>query len=196
MSHNKCENFLDAIGKMADAEARATMNVVIAYDDIAAGQHAVRILGDVADNFGGDIELRPQLWAFRFLETPEWRVLAGRDVLDADMLIISTSSESELPAAVRSWFNSCLTQRCGADLAVIALLGRPGKLDEPYSARFQFVQRAVREASVDFFAPTPHSEDSVDSNIANIRHRADTITPTLDNILHLPIALPHWHSHP
>jgi hypothetical protein len=196
MNQNKHEALFAREGDTDNAETRATLNVVIAYDDVAAGQHAMRILGDVADNFGGDIELRPQLWAFRFLETPDWRALAAKDVLNADMLIISTSSEIELPTAVRSWYNSCLAQRCGANLAVIALLGRPDKLDEPYSARCQFIKHAASERSCDFFAPAPHPEDSLDSNIANIRHRADTITPILDDILHLPTAPPHWREHP
>jgi hypothetical protein len=197
MNHNKHEALFSATaGDTIDAEARTTLNVVIAYDDVPAGQHAMHILGDVADNFGSNIELRPQLWAFRFLDNPDWRALAAKDVLEADMLIISTSSENELPAAVRNWFNSCLAQRCGADLAVIALLGSPDKLDEHYSARFQYVQRAVSEASCDFFAPAPHPEDSLDANIENIRHRADTVTPILDDILHLPTAPLHWHSHP
>jgi hypothetical protein len=184
----KHEPLFDAVSETTDAEACATLNVVIAYDDVPASQHAMHILADVAANFGDKLELRPQLWRFQFLEDPDWRTLAAKDVLNANMLIISTSSENELPAAVRSWFSSCLTQRRGANLAVVALLGTADKMDEPYSPRFQLVQRAVREASFDFFAPVPHPEDSLDASIASIRHRAETVTPILEDILHVPTA--------
>jgi hypothetical protein len=188
----KHEPLFDAVSEIADADFCATLNVVIAYDDVPAGQHAMHILADVAANFGDKLELRPQLWQFQFLEDPDWRTLAAKDVLNANMLIISTSSENELPAAVRSWFSSCLTQRHGDNLAVVALLGTADKMDEPYSPRFQLVQRAAREASFDFFAPVPHPEDSLDSSVASIRHRAETVTPILEDILHVPTAPLNW----
>jgi hypothetical protein len=192
----KHEPLFDAVSEIADADVCATLNVVIAYDDVPAGQHAMHILADVAANFGDTLELRPQLWRFQFLEDLDWRTLAAKDVLNANMLIISTSSENELPATVRSWFSSCLTQRRGANLAVVALLGTADKMDEPYSPRFQLIQRAARETSFDFFAPVPHPEDSLDASIASIRHRAETVTPILEDILHVPTAPLNWRANP
>ena len=192
----KHEPLFDAVSEIADADVCAMLNVVIAYDDVPAGQHAMHILADVAANFGDTLELRPQLWRFQFLEDPDWRTLAAKDVLNANMLTISTSSENELPATVRSWFSSCLTQRRGANLAVVALLGTADKMDEPYSPRFQLIQRAAREASFDFFAPVPHPEDSLDASIASIRHRAETVTPILEDILHVPTAPLNWRANP
>lgn len=192
----KHEPLFDAVSEIADADVCATLNVVISYDDVPAGQHAMHILADVAANFGDTLELRPQLWRFQFLEDPDWRTLAAKDVLNANMLTISTSSENELPATVRSWFSSCLTQRRGANLAVVALLGTADKMDEPYSPRFQLIQRAAREASFDFFAPVPHPEDSLDASIASIRHRAETVTPILEDILHVPTAPLNWRANP
>ena len=181
----------ESVDDMVDSDVRATLNAVIAYGDVAAGQRAMRTLAHVTRKLGDEMELCPQPWRFEVLEDPACRALASADAVNADMLIISTSSESELPAAVESWITACLALKRGTSAAVVALLGSEVKPDELASPRFQFVQAAAREAGLDFFAPLPHREDQLDLAIENIRRRVETLTPTLSGISHPSAAPPH-----
>ena len=48
---------------------------------------------------------------------------AVAEAANACTLIVSTSSESELPAPVRSWIRACRARKCCVTAAVVALLG-------------------------------------------------------------------------
>jgi hypothetical protein len=184
---------LDSVNDTSDADV-PTLNIVIAYDDVPAGQRAMHTLADLGRNFADEMDLGPQLWRFEYLEDPDWRALATADAIKADILIVSTTSKSELPAAVENWLADCFVQKHGTSAAVVALLGAVDNIDEPDSPRFQFIQRAALEAGLDFFAPQPRGQNSLDSTIKSIHRRADTMTRTLDEILHPPT--PRWQAHP
>ncbi|MBI3849959.1 MAG: hypothetical protein HY298_06665 [Verrucomicrobia bacterium] len=179
-----------------DSKVDATLNVVIAYDDIPAGQRAMRTLANLTRGIGDEIEFRPQLWRFEFLEDPDWRAVAAAETINADILIISTSSETELPVVVESWVRSCLAQKRDDTIAVVALLGSADKTDKSDSQRYQFMQRAARDGGFDFFAPSARHEDSSDSTIESIRQRAETVTPILDDILQVPTHSLNWRANP
>jgi hypothetical protein len=183
---------LNSVNDTPDADV-PTLNIVIAYDDVPAGQRAMHTLADLGRDFADEMDLGPQLWRFEYLEDPDWRALATVDALKADMLIISTTSKTELPAAVESWLTACLAQKHGTSAAIVALLGTVDNMDEPDSPRFQFLRRVAIEAGLDFFAPRPRKQDSLDSTLNSIHRRADTVTRTLDEILHQPT--PRWQGH-
>ena len=131
---------------------RRKLNVVIAYDSVAAGQRAMHSLSFLERKIGDGMNVDPRLWGFEFLEDSGMRDQAEVDGSEADMLIVSAGGESDLPATVKSWVTKCLAQRFGNG-AVVALLGTTDNFDRPDSARFQFLQSAAIEAGIDFFAP-------------------------------------------
>ena len=180
------DTLMDALEEAGDLDNSTTINVLIAYEDVPAGQHAMRILADLARKSEDDLELHPKLWRFDLLADPEWWTSALTDAVNADMLIISTSGASGLPTAVEDWVNACLAQMRGTSAAVIALLGTADHADRPSSPRFQFVQRAANEAELDFFAPLPCPEDSLKETLKSIQRRAETVTQTFDDILDSP----------
>jgi len=149
------------INRMAcaeDAGDSRIFNVVIVYDDVPAGQRAMRVLNNLALGFERRfVEMRPQLWRFDWLGDPEWFALALADAVNADMLVVSTSSASGLPAPVEGWLKLCLARKRGTSAAVVALLGPAGTPDDPASPRLQFVQGMARNAGLDFFTPQTSS---------------------------------------
>ncbi len=128
------------------------LNVVIVYDDVSAGQHAMHVLASQGHDLH-DIDVRPRLWRFDFLEDPEWFALALADAINADMVVISTSAPNGLNPVVRNWIKLCLARKRGSGSAIVALFGPAGNLDELESPRYQFVQNTAREAGLDVFAP-------------------------------------------
>jgi CheY-like chemotaxis protein len=140
-----------------DPDTDAGWHVVIAYDDVPAGQRTMHILDHVEHAAGGTLKLCPLLWRFDILEDPGWRAEATIDTQRANLLIISTSSKGDLPAAVQEWVRSCLSQKQGHPAVVVALLGPADDTDAPDSPRVQFLRNAAEAAGLDFFAPTPHA---------------------------------------
>ncbi len=58
------------------ADAEPPIRVVIAYNDLAAGQRAMRLLADVGKALGDDIEFQPLPWSFHLFvgqhSAPRW----------------------------------------------------------------------------------------------------------------------------
>ncbi len=75
-----------------DPDTDAGWHVVIAYDDVPAGQRTMHILDRVDHAAGGTLKLCPLLWRFDILEDLGWRAEATIDTQRANLLIISTSS--------------------------------------------------------------------------------------------------------
>jgi CheY-like chemotaxis protein len=140
-----------------DPDTDAGWHVVIAYDDVPAGRRAMHTLDNVGHAAGGTLKLCPLLWRFDILEDPGWRTEATIDTQRANLLIISTSSKGDLPAAVKEWVRSCLSQKQGHTAVVVALLGPADDTDVPDSPRVQFLRNAAEAAGLGFFAPTPHA---------------------------------------
>jgi hypothetical protein len=137
-----------------DPDDSDVFNVVVAYDNLRAGQRAMRTLTSLVDHFRGTrLEMRPQLWRFDLLDEPQWFSAALHDAIRADMLIVSTTSTNNLPATVNGWLNQCLVRKQGTGGAIVALPGAVGEVDTP---QFQFLKSAATEAGLDFFTPQPY----------------------------------------
>lgn len=138
-----------------DSATDTALSVVIAYGDVPAGRRAMHLLDGVVPAEGEKAKLCPLLWRFDMLEVADWRVEATIPTLQADLLIISTSSKAALPAVVQDWVQSCLSQKQGHAAALVALLGPTGDTDPPDSPRLQFLSAAAAAAGLRFFAPAP-----------------------------------------
>lgn len=157
------------------------LRVVIAYNDLAAGKRAMRVLADLGKGSGDEIEFQPIPWSFDLLADFDWAEVAARDAVNADILIIATHSADPLPAAVGRWAESAISQKEGTSSAVVALFGPEEKPDAAGSRRLDAIQKAAHKAGLDFFAPTPRQQ--LEEAITRIHQRAETITPVLKEIL-------------
>lgn len=132
-------------------EGSHLFSVVIAYDNLTAGQRAMHTLMTLVEQFRGEgVEMRPQLWRFDLLEDPQWFAVALSDAIRADMLIISTSSTENLPGSMNRWLSQCLACKESGGGAIVALPAAGGEAD---TLQFHFVRNATTEAGLDFFMP-------------------------------------------
>jgi hypothetical protein len=148
-----------------ETEESSSPRVTVLFEDVAAGLHAMRVLARIVHE--PNDEFRPQLWRFDLLDDPDWFSIALADAMTADIILITTTSNRALNPSVEKWINLCLTRKRGTSTAVVALLGPAENLDGPKSPRFQWLERAARDAELDFFAPQsprePHSPATVQS---------------------------------
>lgn len=166
----------------ASQDRNPPLRVVIAYDDLAAGKHAMRVMTSLGKNFGDDIQFEPLPWSFDLLADVDWRAVAASDAVNADILIIATSDAQPLPPAIGRWAEDAIHRKQGTAAAVVALFGPEGNPDGAGSARLAAIQAAAQQAGLDFFAPTPSHE--LNEAIARIHQRAEMVTPVLEKILH------------
>ena len=175
-------SFTDDLHLDTDSPAPNPLRVVIAYDDLAAGKRAMRVMTDLAKAFGDDIEFKPFPWSFDLLADLGWRAVAANDAIKADILIIATSRAGPLPLTIGRWAEDAIHRKRGTAAAVVALFGSEQNPDGAGSSRLIGIQMAARRAGLDFFAPGPGQE--LNETIARIHQRAEMVTPVLEEILH------------
>ncbi|MEQ2010087.1 MAG: hypothetical protein ABMA26_25165 [Limisphaerales bacterium] len=166
----------------APPEAVQALRVVIAYNEMAAGKRAIRVMTDLGKSLGEAVEFHPLPWSFDLLSDTDWGEVAANDAIKADILIIATSSEQPLPTVVERWATDAISKKRGTPAAVVALFGPEEKPDGRSSSRMEAIRAAAHRAELAFFAP--ERREDMDEVIASIHQRSEMLTPVLDEILH------------
>ncbi|MBI3418405.1 MAG: hypothetical protein HY043_24205 [Verrucomicrobia bacterium] len=183
-------NFIEETSRQVVPQIRdPALRVFIAYNDIAAGKHAMQVVTDLGKSSGDDFEFEPLPWSFEELGDVYWREVAARDAAEADILIIATSGLRPLPPAVEQWAETVINRKRGTSAAIVALFGPEEDPDGAGSTRLEAIQTAAQQAGLDFFAPTPRHE--LNQAMDRIHQRAEMVTPVLEGILHHPLPVCH-----
>lgn len=148
-------NCADAAGFGPDVhEANWQLRVFIAYDEIAAGKHALRAMAGLGRRLGEDIEFHPALWSFDRLTEEGWGEVATGDAVRADILIVATDNTHPLPSTVRQWIEAIINCKQGTTAAVVALFGPEENPDQRGSHRLEKLRSMAHGAGLDFFETT------------------------------------------
>jgi len=139
-----------------------------------------------------DFEIRTLPWRFDLLQDADWRDLASADALKSDLLIISTFSSANLPAAVWKWLAECLALKRGESAAVVALFGADGHMDHANSSRLQMLRSATHEAGLEFFAPSPGMDSSLNSIRSATLIHAEFFSSSIDTNLYPGVFNRDW----
>ena len=173
----------DEVNPAADSiERDHFLQVIIAYDDLAAGRRAMRLLADIGRQLGEQTEFTPMPWSFDLLADVDSSEAAASDAVQADILILATSAKvGPLPVAVSRWTEGAIRRKRGTSAAVVALFGPDGCPDEDATPRVEFIRKASLEAGLDFFAPRPRYQ--FERTVANTQLGTPTVTSILSGIL-------------
>ena len=123
--------------------------VVVAYDDTATSSPALKTCDYVIQQLGEDIQVRRKVVDFN-QTTPQRRAAAARDAAKADMVIVATRDEEELPAPMQEWIDEWAANRSTNEGALVAILNR-ANVRRPGRVRDQLASVA-RQAHMDFFS--------------------------------------------
>jgi hypothetical protein len=124
-----------------------TLNVVIVYEDFETGTQAKRTYDFLVENVRPECQFTNQMWKFDVLSIPKLREIAVRDAATADIVVISCHG-GELPAHVKSWFESWL-EKSGTTLALVGLFDHQSP--ETWATR-EYLAEAARRGKMAFFA--------------------------------------------
>ncbi len=172
------ETYLDT----DSTDTKQELRVVIAYDDLDAGQRAMRVLANLGKGLGDATEFQPLPWPFELLADADWRDAAASEAVNADILIVAASGANPLPPAVGRWVKDVIGRKRGTNAAVVALFGPEEDPDGTRSSRLEDIQGASQRAGLDFFAPMPRRE--LDDVVTIVHQRAEMVTPVLEEILY------------
>ena len=171
----------------------ATLRVVLLYENRAAGQRAMRLLDWLDERIGEQMELQPQLWRFDLLKDPEWRALAQADAANAQLIVVATCSDADLPGAVKSWLTDWAARSIPGEAALVALLSSHRPRAGGESSAYRFLQTTAREAGQAFFAQELRGPSlSTEINLEAIRRRAEATSSVLLGILERDRPLSRW----
>ncbi len=176
-----------------EPDIRPTFNVVIAYEDFAAGKHAQETYDYLINQLGHDFHFNNQMWKFDILGNSKMRELAVKDAATSDLIIVSTHGVGELPAGVKSWIEAWVADK-GHAMALVTLVDRPKDLfNEEVSIR-SYLQDAAKRAKVDFFAqPDDWPDREEDFSLEQIADRAQKTSVIMaDFIHHHAASAVHW----
>lgn len=124
--------------------------VVVAYDGNAASSPALKTCEYVIQQLGEEIEVRRKVLDFNQI-TPRRRVAAARDAAKADMVIVATRENEELPTPMQEWMDEWATNRSAKEGALVAILNRAQRPGAGPRVRDQLASVA-RQAHMDFFS--------------------------------------------
>ena len=109
-----------------DLVDRPKFNVVIIYQDIAAGKRAKNFYDRVIRELAHECDFRLELWNFQVLAVPEIGNSAVKVAAQADFVVLSIYRKAQLSAQTRDWIERWLGSITDNKSALIAPLDQPG----------------------------------------------------------------------
>lgn len=124
----------------------------IAYADIAAAGGVMTAMNEVFRAAPRKYTLRPMLWRFDQLLSPQWRDGALGDAATAEIVVFASTPAMPFPLALEEWTAEVLKRRRAQSTTFVSLLGPgdtwtvtleqprdaglPGRPPYPFEARF------------------------------------------------------------
>ena len=135
------------------------INVVIAFEDATAGKHAEAFYEHLKERLGAEFDFTRYQWSFNLLEDLHVRDVAAHDAATADIVIVATHGDGELPEHVDAWFQGWVGRNAGP-MALVALFDRPAECAETREDLRSSLARMAQTGGMDFFAEPENSPNT------------------------------------
>jgi hypothetical protein len=170
-------------------EPKYPFDLVLAYEDLATRDRALRLHDNLSRQLTDDYDLRCAWWKLSHLAEASLLDQATDDALNANMIVLSLHAGTELGAAAQAWIDDWAHRSDHQKCALVTLFAEPSARAEssPLCVR---LRQSARLARMDFF--TNMAEAAAAMTIERVTERASALTPTLEEILHHPVPVPRW----
>jgi hypothetical protein len=126
------------------------LNVVIAYEGFASGQHAVQMYHRLMLERGNPADVDIKTWAFNMLRNRKLNNAAVEAAAEAEVIIIATEGE-KLPSAVEKWLEGWRRRPTNNHpTSVVGVLDRPAACDNQLSPMEKFLRSVASSTGSDF----------------------------------------------
>ena len=140
----------------AELDVTCNLNVVIAFEDVSAGKHAQRFYEYLSERLGGEFEFTRYQWNFSLLKDANVREVAARDAATADIIIVATHGDHDLPDHFKSWIQLWLGKNANP-MALVALFDRPNSCEITRALIRSYLNDVARVGGMEFFAEPDNS---------------------------------------
>ena len=134
----------------SEREDIPVFSVVIVYEDFRTGKQAKQACDFLEENLSHEWQVTSQMWKFEVLSIPELREIAAKDAAMANLIIVSSRGDGELPADVKGWIEMWRGYKDGA-VALVALFDRPPEQAEHAQATHAYLERVAKRGRMEFF---------------------------------------------
>ena len=142
------------------------INVVIAFEDEAAGKHANAFYDHLSERLAADFEFTRYQWSFSLLKDAGVRGAAAHDAATADIVIVATHGNSELSEEVDSWFQEWVGRNAGP-MALVVLFDQPATCPDTREEVRSALARVAQTGGMDFFAEPDDSPNHAEPEFIN-----------------------------
>jgi hypothetical protein len=135
------------------ANADQQFNILALYADLATGRRAQTLHDRLIKQFPQDLNPILRLSRFDLLNDINFFIMAAKEAMDANLLIISAHRAYDLPSTVERWVETVLELKQDFPTALVALLdgNQPDPLSNPNSI-YAHIQDTTCRANVEFFS--------------------------------------------
>lgn len=137
---------------------RKPFKIVVVYDGFADLIRAYDTWATLTARFRKQIQIVTSAWNFAMLRDPSLRQKAALHTADADMIVLSASGRSDLPAHVRNWIRSWIPWKKGRSDALVAVLDEQSPLSATAAQLRNYLRRKAEQTGMDFFCNADHGQ--------------------------------------
>jgi hypothetical protein len=167
---------------------KSTWSVVVVFENADARETAVSFCDSLVKRFWTRCGFDVAWWSYDLLNDSAPAESAASKASEADIVIIATSSEEELPLSVKKWGDMWLGRRGEREGSLVGLSQSKGSCPLSHS----YLRGLAHRAGMDFLTEVPCSiPDAASESTEFFSQRAHQVTSVLDAILHQPAPPPH-----
>jgi hypothetical protein len=137
-----------------DLVDRPKFNVVIIYEDSAAGTRAKHFCDRVIRRLVDECDFSLQLWNFQVLAFPKIGNSAAKAAAQADIMILSMHRKSQLSVQTRDWIEKWTRLIADDRSALVALIDQPGMARGTVASTLDYLRKIADRKGISFYTHT------------------------------------------
>jgi hypothetical protein len=137
-----------------DLVDRPKFNVVIIYEDSAAGTRAKHFYNRVIRELVDECDFSLELWNFQVLAFPEIGNAAAKAAARADIVILSMHRKAQLSVQTRDWIERWSGLIGDDRSALVALLDQPGMSRGTVASTLDYLRKIADRKGISFYTHT------------------------------------------
>jgi hypothetical protein len=138
----------------ADLDGRPKFDVVIIYEDSAAGKRAKHFYDRVIRELVDECDFSLELWNFQVLAVPEIGDSAAKAAARADLVILSMHRKAQLAVQTRDWIERWSGLITDNKPALVALLDQRGMKRGTVASTLDYLRKVADRKGISFYTHT------------------------------------------
>jgi len=168
-----------------DTHEHPSMEVTIVYEDLPAGLRAKDMMDQIFEQAQSSVgaEMQMHLWKMDLLRIASLEEQAVHDAVASQIVVVSLGDRGDFTLPARHWIRDWGHHRKASPCALVVLFDERHLNTIATRRLLGYLQEFAREADLNFFTEGVPKRDTNQESIAQIRHRTQSSSPTLEGIL-------------